>query len=248
MRTPAPLRLLKILVVIATLTPSSPLLANSNPLGMMALMMDTMMQMMVWMMSGGGALPGGAMGAMNPMSPLLFPSQSTFLTPPFSANSLLPYSAPGSVMASPGTTNLLGLNALANRSPMALLGLTTPGSGVDKSTPQGGEDQRKSTAVTSGYVGIEGIWSAPSGEYWAVKANQFIFFGLNGTPMRGEYTIRGDWIMANSYPQQGRESVTIHVQFRQMDDLLLLRNQKGQVTLLQRQFDPQKPGVYGGLF
>ena len=84
--------------------------------------------------------------------------------------------------------------------------------------------------IRSGYEGIDGVWSAKTGERWMVKGDRFILFHASGGSMSGYFQIKDDWIYARA--QDGAQ--TISFQFRQMDDLLLIRDQQGSVVLLYR--------------
>ena len=82
----------------------------------------------------------------------------------------------------------------------------------------------------SGYEGLDGIWFVKSGERWLIQGNQFVLVRANGMITKGEFTIKEDWIAVRYYDS----STTISLQFRQMDDLLLIRDRSGTIALLQR--------------
>jgi hypothetical protein len=97
-------------------------------------------------------------------------------------------------------------------------------------------------ASRSGYEGIDGVWFANSGERWMIQGNQFILRRTNGTLAKGEFTIKDDWIVVRHYDG----NVTISLQFRQMDDLLVIRDRSGTAALLHRLPESRTPINYGG--
>ncbi len=98
-------------------------------------------------------------------------------------------------------------------------------------------------AIRSGYEGVDGIWLVNTGERWMIQGNQFALIRANGVISKGEFTIKNDWIEIRHYDT----NVTILLQFRQMDNLLMIRDRSGAVALLRRLPDsrtPFNPGVY----
>ncbi|QEP43737.1 hypothetical protein D5085_11775 [Ectothiorhodospiraceae bacterium BW-2] len=88
----------------------------------------------------------------------------------------------------------------------------------------------REVAPYSGYEGLDGVWLSPSGERWLVQQNQFILYHGSGGGSEGVFRVRDDKIIA----QVVGSSRPVIFQFRQMDDLLLLRSDGGQIMLLQR--------------
>ncbi|MCW8825726.1 MAG: hypothetical protein OQK78_04805 [Gammaproteobacteria bacterium] len=99
-------------------------------------------------------------------------------------------------------------------------------------------------ASRSGYEGIDGLWLVKTGERWKIQGNQFVLRKANGAISQGELTIKGDWIEVRHY----QSNQTISLQFRQMDDLLVIRDRSGTVVLLHRQPEFQAPFNYGGYY
>ncbi|MBF0218625.1 MAG: hypothetical protein HQL49_03725 [Gammaproteobacteria bacterium] len=235
------------LMAAPLMVPSGVVAAGMNPMFMAWMMMDAMMQMMNWMVGrnggynnylpnqwGGGGLPSGQLNQLAQLQQLNQLSQL----------SQLGQAGQAGVLAAPlsGLTNSqpsLGVNPFNTQSPLSMLGIERNIAPTTTTTV--------TNAAAYGYVGIEGIWSAPGGEYWAVRGNRFIFYNGSGTNARGEYVVNNDWIIAQTYPDAGESSVKIELQFRQMDNLLLLRNRQGQVTLLHRQYDPNTVSQGGSL-
>ncbi len=90
---------------------------------------------------------------------------------------------------------------------------------------------RDPIAPYSGYEGLDGVWFSPSGERWQVKQNHFILYhATGGDRSEGVFRIEEDWIIA----QLSGSSGPVEFQFRQMDDLLLIRGTTGKVMVLQR--------------
>lgn len=85
-------------------------------------------------------------------------------------------------------------------------------------------------ARSSGYAGLDGIWFVKSGERWLIQGNRFALVRANGAILNGEFTIKDDWIVIRYYDNK----TTISLQFRQMDNLLLIRDRSGTVALLRR--------------
>jgi len=99
-------------------------------------------------------------------------------------------------------------------------------------------------ASRSGYEGIDGIWLVNTGERWQIQGNQFVLRKSNGTIIKGEFTIKDDWIVVHHYDS----NMTISLQFRQMDDLLVIRDRSGAVVLLHRLPEFHNPLNYDGYY
>ena len=99
-------------------------------------------------------------------------------------------------------------------------------------------------ASRSGYEGFDGIWRVNTGERWMIQGNQFMLKQANGAITKGEYTIKNDWIVIRHYDS----NMTTSLQFRQMDDLLLIRDRSGSAALLHRLSGFRTPYNYGGNF
>lgn len=97
-------------------------------------------------------------------------------------------------------------------------------------------------ASRSGYEGIDGTWLVKTGERWFIQGNQFVLRRANGVVSRGEFTIKDDWIVVRHHDR----NVTISLQFRQMGDLLIIRDRSGVVALLHRIPQFRTPLNYGG--
>ncbi len=75
---------------------------------------------------------------------------------------------------------------------------------------------------------LEGTWLAQSGEYWFVRDNHFVLLDNNQQKMAGEFIVEGNFILTR---MPGGE---VEFEFRQMDDVLILRDVNGRVMLLRR--------------
>ena len=75
---------------------------------------------------------------------------------------------------------------------------------------------------------LEGTWQAQSGEYWYVRGNRFVLLDNNKQKMVGEFVVEGDFILTRMPWGE------VEFEFRQMDDVLLMRDVNGRIMLLQR--------------
>jgi len=96
-------------------------------------------------------------------------------------------------------------------------------------------------ARNSGYEGLDGIWFVKSGERWLIQGNQFALVRANGMITKGEFTIKDDWLVI----RYNDHNTIVSLQFRQMDNLLLIRDRSGTVALLRR-FDNSRPSYNAG--
>lgn len=75
---------------------------------------------------------------------------------------------------------------------------------------------------------LEGTWRAQTGEYWFVRDNRFVLVDNNQQKIGGEFLVEGNFILTR---MPGGE---VEFEFRQMDDVLVLRDVNGRVMLLRR--------------
>lgn len=75
---------------------------------------------------------------------------------------------------------------------------------------------------------LEGTWRAQSGELWYVRGNRFVLVDSDQQKLAGEFYVEGDFILTR---MPGGE---VEFEFRQMDDVLVLRDVNGRVMLLRR--------------
>ena len=75
---------------------------------------------------------------------------------------------------------------------------------------------------------LDGTWLAQSGEYWYVRGNRFVLVDSGGSKSAGEFRVEGDFIITRM--QWGEAEF----EFRQMDDVLILRDINGRIMLLRR--------------
>lgn len=233
---------------------------HTSPSWMMWQMMDLMAEMMEWFLGRNRSYPGSF--GYNPLSM----GQS-----PFALGGLSPLGLPytnglNSLYGTNGLNRFNGLNGQNGdlwNNPASRLGqiqalnnawsnspLKTVKTSKDEELPLGsfwGDSSGWGTSEEpwdgglshnyAGYVGFDGIWKAPTGERWVIQGSQFILYHANDGTTRGEYKVDGEWIYARSFDNK----MTITFQFRQMDDLLLIRDKRGQVVLMQRikQNEPQ---------
>ncbi len=94
----------------------------------------------------------------------------------------------------------------------------------------------------SGYPGVDGIWLVKTGERWLIQGNRFALVSASGIVTSGEFRIRDGWIGIRHYVSNR----TILLQFRQMGDLLIIRDRSGEVAQLHRVAQPRTPFNYGG--
>lgn len=75
---------------------------------------------------------------------------------------------------------------------------------------------------------LEGTWMAQSGERWVVRGNQFVLVDSDGVKSGGEFYVEGDFILTRMPWGE------VEFEYRQMDDVLLLRDVNGRLMLLRR--------------
>lgn len=75
---------------------------------------------------------------------------------------------------------------------------------------------------------LEGVWQAQSGEYWYVRGSRFVLVDSSGNKSAGEFHVEGDFILTRM--QWGEAEF----EYRQMDDVLILRDINGRIMLLRR--------------
>ena len=75
---------------------------------------------------------------------------------------------------------------------------------------------------------LEGVWLAQSGEYWYVRDNRFVLVDSNQQKTAGEFLVEGDFILTRMPWGE------VEFEFRQMDDVLILRDVNGRIMLLRR--------------
>lgn len=75
---------------------------------------------------------------------------------------------------------------------------------------------------------LDGVWLAQTGEYWYVRGNRFVLIDSNQQKSGGEFYVEGNFILTR---MPGGE---VEFEFRQMDDVLLLRDVTGRLMLLRR--------------
>lgn len=75
---------------------------------------------------------------------------------------------------------------------------------------------------------LEGTWLAQSGEYWYVRDNRFVLVDSNGAKSAGEFRVEGDFILTRMPWGE------VEFEYRQMDDVLILRDVNGRIMLLRR--------------
>lgn len=75
---------------------------------------------------------------------------------------------------------------------------------------------------------LDGTWLAQTGEYWYVRGNRFVLMDNSGNKSGGEFLIEGDFILTRLPWGE------VEFEYRQMDDVLLLRDVNGRLMLLRR--------------
>ncbi len=75
---------------------------------------------------------------------------------------------------------------------------------------------------------LEGTWRAQSGELWYVRGNRFVLVDREQQKMGGEFHVEGDFILTRTPAGE------VEFEFRQMDDVLILRDVNGRIMLLRR--------------
>ena len=75
---------------------------------------------------------------------------------------------------------------------------------------------------------LDGVWLAQTGEHWYVRDQRFVLVDRNQQKTAGEFYVEGNFILTRL---PGGE---VEFEFRQMDDVLLLRDVNGRLMLLQR--------------
>ncbi|MCW8918444.1 MAG: hypothetical protein OQL08_06480 [Gammaproteobacteria bacterium] len=75
---------------------------------------------------------------------------------------------------------------------------------------------------------LEGVWRAQSGELWYVRQNRFVLVDSQQQRMAGEFLVEGNFILTRMPWGE------VEFEFRQMDDVLVLRDVNGRVMLLRR--------------
>jgi len=75
---------------------------------------------------------------------------------------------------------------------------------------------------------MDGTWLAQSGEYWYVRGNRFVLVDSSGNKSGGEFQVQGDFILTRMPWGE------VEFEYRQMDDVLLLRDVNGRLMLLRR--------------
>lgn len=75
---------------------------------------------------------------------------------------------------------------------------------------------------------LEGTWRAQSGEYWFVRDSRFVLVDNQQQKMTGEFLVEGDFILTRMPWGE------VEFEFRQMDDVLILRDVNGRIMLLRR--------------
>ncbi len=75
---------------------------------------------------------------------------------------------------------------------------------------------------------LEGTWMAQSGEYWVVRGNRFVLIDSNQQKTGGEFYVEGDFILTRMPWGE------VEFEYRQMDDVLILRDVNGRIMLLRR--------------
>ncbi len=80
----------------------------------------------------------------------------------------------------------------------------------------------------SGMPALDGVWLAQSGEYWQVRGNRFVLYAGGGRQYPGEFLREGNFLRTR-LPWGEME-----FEYRQMGEMLMLRDVEGQVMLLRR--------------
>jgi hypothetical protein len=75
---------------------------------------------------------------------------------------------------------------------------------------------------------LDGTWRAQSGEFWIVRDHRFVLVDNNQQKMGGEFLVEGNFILTRMPWGE------VEFEFRQMDDVLVLRDVNGRVMLLRR--------------
>lgn len=75
---------------------------------------------------------------------------------------------------------------------------------------------------------LDGTWLAQSGEYWYVRNRRFVLVSGGEQRAAGEFLVEGHFILARL------PSGEVEFEFRQMNDVLILRDVAGRVMLLRR--------------
>lgn len=75
---------------------------------------------------------------------------------------------------------------------------------------------------------LDGVWQAQSGELWYVRQNRFVLVDSQQQRMTGEFLVEGNFILTRMPWGE------VEFEFRQMDDVLVLRDVNGRVMLLRR--------------
>lgn len=74
---------------------------------------------------------------------------------------------------------------------------------------------------------LDGVWMSPSGEYWFVRGRQFVYRS-GGESVPGEFELQGSFILTRMPWGE------IEFEYRQMGDVLVLRDLDGRVTMMRR--------------
>jgi hypothetical protein len=75
---------------------------------------------------------------------------------------------------------------------------------------------------------LDGTWLAQSGEYWYVRGNRFVLLDSRGNRSSGEFRMEGEFILTRMPWGE------VEFQYRQMGDVLILRDVNGRLMLLRR--------------
>ncbi len=77
-------------------------------------------------------------------------------------------------------------------------------------------------------VSLQGVWLAPSGEYWVVRQGRFVLIQPWGAATHGEYLREGNFLRVFGPWGERRFELSL------IGGMLVLRDTQGQITMLQR--------------
>lgn len=86
---------------------------------------------------------------------------------------------------------------------------------------------------------LEGLWLASSGEYWWVQNGRFILYSPRGHVLSGQLAVEGEWISA-FHAENGQPA---RYRYRQLDDVLLVKDRHGQLMLLRKVAQDRAPVI-----
>jgi hypothetical protein len=262
--------LISLLLLLSLALPLRGHASDINSAGNVAMsMMQAMWDLMEWFFSrnpanAGGVTPLTAPGAAAWQNPLLWSQLSGAMTLPDGLSSppgqlpqgwasQLPSLA--GTMPSP-TTMMPWANALQS-APSAATLPNLPWNKTPMGTPkempslpwQSAQPGQKSPSMPwspsasatpkmmpAHEIKLDGIWRANSGQLWWIEGSRFLLYLGENEYAEGFFELQGDTIIAQA---PGQES-TSYFQFRQMDDILILRDVQDRVVLLRRIEQPEQ--------